>query len=136
MSNRKALSTVETESRITNAEPADELGGLRTDDLSCASSPRLVLSVTSNVSADHSAGMPDGGSGHAAASDSGPAWAASITDLLRYSVRLMKWRDRHSVRRCCKCQREGNSDQLDHFFAPISSAKTRSFARPHATPCT
>jgi len=58
--------------------------------------------------------MPDGRSGDAPASDSGPAWAASIADLLRYSVRQIKRRNRHSLRRCRECQREDDSDQPDH----------------------
>jgi len=71
--------------------------------------PVLSL-ISSNVSADGSAGVSDGGSCHAAASDSGPTWTTSETNLRRHSVRLMKRRERHSLRRCCERQRKGNSD--------------------------
>ena len=71
--------------------------------------PVLSL-ISSNVSADGSAGVSDGGSCHAAASDSGPTWTTSETNLRRHSVRLMKRRERHSLRRCCERQRKRNSD--------------------------
>jgi hypothetical protein len=64
----------------------------------------------SNVPADDSAGMPDGGSGDAAASDYCPTGAASQADLRDHSVRLMKRREGHGLRRCCEGQRKGNSD--------------------------
>ena len=41
---------------------------------------------------DHSAGMTDGGSGHADTSYSGPEWAASEADLRDHTVRLRNWR--------------------------------------------
>ena len=40
----------------------------------------------------HSAGMTDGGSGHADTSYSGPEWAASEADLRDHAVRLRNWR--------------------------------------------
>jgi hypothetical protein len=58
--------------------------------------------------------MPDGGSRHAAAGDEGPTWAASETNQGCYSIRLLKRRERHSLRRCCERERKGNSDQPDH----------------------
>jgi hypothetical protein len=71
-------------------------------------------SISANVSADDSAGMPDGGSRHTAAGDECPTWAASETNQGCYSIRLLKRRERHSLRRCCERERKGNSDQPDH----------------------
>ncbi len=80
---------------------------------------RVMMPVPSLlISADGSAGMPDGGSGHADTINSGPTRAAGGSDLRDHAVRLMKRRERHSLRRCCEGQRKGNSDQPDHSFLP------------------
>ena len=76
-------------------------------------------SISANVSADDSAGMPDGGSRHTAAGDECPTWAASETNQGCYSIRLLKRRERHSLRRCCERERKGNSDQPDHRSLPM-----------------
>src|SRR6188472_1648366 len=73
-----------------------------------------LSSISANVPADDAAGMPDGGSRHAVAGDAGPAWAASETNQGCHSIRLLKRRERHSLRRCCERERKGNSDQPDH----------------------
>jgi len=80
-------------------------------------------SISANVSADDSAGMPDGGSRHAATCDEGPTWTASETNQRRHSIRLLKRRKWHSVRRCCERQRKGNSDQPDHCSLPCEPFK-------------
>jgi hypothetical protein len=80
-------------------------------------------SISSNVSADDSAGMPDGGSRHAAACDHGPTWTASEPNQRCYFIRLLKRRERHGVRRCCERQRKGNSDQPDHSSLPCEPFK-------------
>ena len=46
------------------------------------------------ASADGSAGLPDGGSGHADTINSGPKWAASETNLRDHAVRLGERRRR------------------------------------------
>jgi hypothetical protein len=80
---------------------------------------RVMMPVPSLlISADGSAGMPDGGSGHADTINSGPTRAAGGSDLRDHAVRLMKRRERHSLRRCCEGQPRGNSDQPDHSFLP------------------
>jgi hypothetical protein len=50
--------------------------------------PRQLLSLIAPPvrSAGHSAGMTDGGSGHADTSNSGPKWAASEASLRDHSV--------------------------------------------------
>jgi hypothetical protein len=80
---------------------------------------RVMMPVPSLlISADGSAGMPDGGSGHADTINSGSTRAAGGSDLRDHAVRLMKRRERHSLRRCCEGQPKGNSDQPDHSFLP------------------
>ena len=78
-----------------------------------------LSSISANVPADDAAGMPDGGSRHAVAGDAGPAWAASETNQGCHSIRLLKRRERHSLRRCCERERKGNSDQPDHRSLPM-----------------
>jgi hypothetical protein len=80
-------------------------------------------SISSNVSADDSAGMSDRGSRHAAACDHGPTWTASEPNQRCYFIRLLKRRERHGVRRCCERQRKGNSDQPDHSSLPCEPFK-------------
>ncbi len=47
-----------------------------------------------------------------------PVPSLLISALRDHAVRLMKRRERHSLRRCCEGQRKGNSDQPDHSFLP------------------
>ena len=87
--------------------------------------------ISSNVSADGSAGMSDGGSCHAAASDSRPTWTTSETNLRRHSIRL-KWRERHGLRRRCEGQRKCNSGQPDHSSLPcVNSSRRDSLEAAH-----
>ena len=51
--------------------------------------------------ADHSAGMTDGGSGHADTINSGPKWAASQANLRDHAVRLRERRRRYCLCRSC-----------------------------------
>src|SRR4029077_15483257 len=53
------------------------------------------------ASADHSAGMTDGGSGHADTTNSGPTWAASQANLRDHAVRLRERRRRYCLCRSC-----------------------------------
>jgi hypothetical protein len=87
--------------------------------------------VPSNASADHPAAMSNGGSCHAAASDQGPTWTASETNLRRHSIRL-KWRERHGLRRRCEGQRKCNSGQPDHSSLPcVNSSRRDSLEAAH-----
>ena len=52
--------------------------------------------------ADGSAGLPDGGSGHADTINSGSKWAASQANLRDHAIRLRNWRGRHCLRRRCE----------------------------------
>jgi hypothetical protein len=68
-----------------------------------------VPSLISNAPADDSAGMPDGGSGYAAASNECPTRAASEADFNAHSVRLMKRRSTcaHEPRNGASWPKEG-----------------------------
>jgi hypothetical protein len=81
------------------------------------------FSLIPKAPADDSTSMPDGGSSHAAASDQCPTRAASEADLRDHPVRLMKWCERHRLRRCCEGQRKGNSDQPDHSSLPCEPSR-------------
>jgi hypothetical protein len=83
-----------------------------------------VQSLISNAPADDSAGMPDGGSGYAAASNECPTRAASEARFSDHSVRLMKRRERHSLRGRCEGQRKGNRDHSDHRLSPFRRCPT------------
>src|SRR5262249_48617539 len=73
------------------------------------------------ASAGHSAGMTDGGSGHADTTNSGPTRAASQANLRDHVVvRLRNWRCwHHCLRRRCEGQEASNSYQLDHSSPPL-----------------
>jgi hypothetical protein len=69
--------------------------------------------------ADGSAGMANGGSGHAAASDQCPAGAASEADL-RERAGLRNRRRRYGLRRRRDGDDEaGSSNQPDHSYPPL-----------------
>jgi hypothetical protein len=78
--------------------------------------PNANASIPSSTSADFAAGMADGGSCHADTINSHPTGAASCSNLCDDdAIRLMRWHERHGVRRCCDDQGKGDSDQPDHF---------------------
>jgi len=106
-----------------NSQSTPSQGGRASPASSLIPSNASASLICSNVSADDSAGMPDGGSRHAAACDEGPARTASETNQRCYSIRLLKRRERHSVCRCCERQRKGNSDQPDHSSLPCEPIK-------------
>jgi hypothetical protein len=81
-----------------------------------------VPSLISNAPADDSAGMPDCGSGFAAARYECPTRAASEAGFSDHSVRLMKRRERHSLRGRCEGQRKGNRNHSDHPLSPSDVA--------------
>jgi hypothetical protein len=64
--------------------------------------PNANASMPSPTPADLSAGMADGGSGHADTSNSCPTRAACVADLRGHPVRLMKRRECHCLRRRCE----------------------------------
>jgi hypothetical protein len=71
---------------------------------------------------DGSAGMTDGGSGHAVASDDCPTRAASEANLRDHTVRLRKRRRRYCVRRSCYgYDKASSSNQPDHSYPPFST---------------
>ena len=71
--------------------------------------------------ADGSAGLADGGSGHAAASDHGPTRAATGGYLRDHAVRLRNWGGRHCLRRSCDDQsKASNSNQPNHSAPPLT----------------
>ena len=79
---------------------------------------RQFLSVI--APADYSAGMTDGGSGHAVASDQCPTWAASEANLRDRAVRLRNRRRRYCLRRSCDgYDKASNSNQPDHSYPPF-----------------
>src|SRR6266699_3084199 len=70
--------------------------------------------------ADGSAGMTDGGSGHAVASHQCPTWAASEANLRDHAVRLRNRRRRYCLRRSCYgYDKASNSNQPDHSYPPF-----------------
>jgi len=70
--------------------------------------------------ADDSAGMTDGGSGHAVASDQCPTWAASEANLRDHAVRLRNRRRRYCLRRSCDgYDKASSSNQPDHFLSSL-----------------
>jgi hypothetical protein len=70
--------------------------------------------------ADGSAGLADGGSGHAAASDHGPTRAATGGYLRDHAVRLRNWGGRHCLRRSCDGEgKASNGNQPEHWFSPF-----------------
>jgi hypothetical protein len=72
--------------------------------------------------ADGSAGLADGGSGHAAASDHGPTRAATGGYLRDHAVRLRNWGGRHCLRRSCDGEgKASNGNQPEHWFSPLFS---------------
>jgi hypothetical protein len=72
------------------------------------------------ASADGSAGMTDGGSGHAAASDQCPTWAACEANLHDRAVRLRNRRRRYCLRRSCDgYDKASNGNQPDHSYPPF-----------------
>jgi len=98
--------------RICLARIASDAG--KRDDASSVARLRSVRS------ADSSAGLADGGSGHAAASDHGPTRAAADRDLRDYPVRLRNRRGGHCLRRSCDGQgKAGNRNQSDHSSPPF-----------------
>jgi hypothetical protein len=79
---------------------------------------RQFLSVI--APADGSAGMTDGGSGHAVASDQCPTWPASEANLRDHAVRLRNRRRRYCLRRSCYgYDKASGSNQPDHFLSSI-----------------
>jgi hypothetical protein len=76
---------------------------------------RQFLSI---APADDSAGMTDGGSGHAVASDQCPTWAASEANLRDHALRLRNRRRRYCLRRSCDGYDEASSsNQPNHFLS-------------------
>jgi len=72
------------------------------------------------ASADGSAGMTDGGSGHAVASDQCPTWAACEANLHDRAVRLRNRRRRYCLRRSCDGYDKASSgNQPDHSYPPF-----------------
>jgi AraC-like DNA-binding protein len=70
--------------------------------------------------ADGSAGMTDGGSGHAVASHQCPTWAASEANLRDHAVRLRNRRRRYCLRRSCYGYDKASSgNQPDHSYPPF-----------------
>jgi hypothetical protein len=70
--------------------------------------------------ADGSAGMADGGSGHADTINSGPTCAAGGSDLRDHAVRLRDRRWCYCLRRSCDGQGEAsNSKHPEHCFPPV-----------------
>jgi hypothetical protein len=94
----------------------------------------LVVLVTPAVGpAGHSAGMTNGGSGHADTTNSGPAWAASQANLRDHAVRLRKWRWCYCLRRSCDDEdKASSSDQPNHLLLPCY--RTLSFKKERAIP--
>ena len=92
--------------------------------LSCRAStiatPRIIFPPASASIPSRTTASPPPedavGSGYADTINSYPAQTASHTDLRDYTVRLMKWRERHCLCRRCDGQGKGNSDQPDHSF--------------------
>src|SRR5262249_4899900 len=72
------------------------------------------------ASADGSAGMTDGGFGHAVASDQCPTWAACEANLHDRAVRLRNRRRRYRLRRSCDgYDKAGSSNQPHHSYPPF-----------------
>jgi hypothetical protein len=77
------------------------------------------------------------GSGYADTINSYPAQTASHTGLRDYTVRLMKWRERHCLCRRCDSQGKGsNGDRPDHFFSSLfwGSLTQQSSPSPYSSP--
>jgi hypothetical protein len=68
-------------------------------------------------------GVTAGGSTNAGAIDHVITGTACMADLRDHTVRPMKRRRRHGLRRCCDGQGKGNSDQPDHWFSPCLSLR-------------
>src|SRR5262249_8516806 len=69
---------------------------------------------------DHSAGMADGGPGHADTTNSGPTRTASQANLRDHAVRLRKRRRRYCVRRSCDgYDKASSNNQPDHSYPPF-----------------
>jgi hypothetical protein len=67
---------------------------------------------------DFAADVAPGGCRDASAVDHVHTRAACLADLRHHVVRLMKWRERHGLRRRCDGQGKDNSDQPDHSLLP------------------
>jgi len=66
-----------------------------------------------------SGGVPAGSSTNAGAIDHVITGTACMADLRNHTVRLMKRRRRHGLRRSCDGQGKNYSDQPDHGFSPM-----------------
>src|SRR5215469_11703444 len=81
---------------------------------------RGLASHSAGAPADSSAGLADGGSGHAVATDHCPTCAAAEANLCDDAVRLRNRRGRHCLRRSCDGQgKASNSNQSDHSSPPL-----------------
>jgi ATP-dependent DNA ligase len=83
----------------------------------------VSITAPADGSPGNSAGMPDGGPGHAAASNECPTRAASEAGFSDHSVWLKKRRERHSLSRRRDGQREGNRDHSNHRFSPSDATR-------------
>jgi len=81
---------------------------------------RGLASHSAGAPAHGSAGLADGGSGHAVATDHCPTYAAAEANLRDHAVRLRNRRGRHCLRRSCDGQgKAGNRNQSDHSSPPF-----------------
>jgi hypothetical protein len=64
-------------------------------------------------------GVPAGNSTNAGAIDHVITGTASMADLRDHTVRRMKRRRRHGLRRCCDGQGKSNSDEPNHCFLRV-----------------
>jgi predicted dithiol-disulfide oxidoreductase (DUF899 family) len=76
--------------------------------------------------------MTDGGSGHAAASDQCPTWAASEANFRDHLVRLRNWRRRYCLRRSYDgYDKASSSNQPDRRALPwVKVEKEYAFDTP------
>jgi len=81
---------------------------------------RGLASHSAGAPADGSAGLADGGSGHAPATDHCPTYAAAEANLRDHAVRLRDRRGRHCLRRSGDGQgKASNCNQSDHSSPPL-----------------
>src|SRR6516165_8298495 len=93
-----------------------------------ASSVLRQLIASAVAPADGSAGLADGGSGHADALNSGPTWAAPQANLHDHVVRLSKWRWCYCLRRRHDgYDKASSSNQPDHSSPPLFTRRTSFF---------
>ena len=86
-------------------------------------------SIPSRTPADLSADMAPGSSGHADTINPYPTRTARFADLRDHTVRLMKRRRRHCLRRRCDGQSKNNSDYSNHWFLSCLNVSWLSAAR-------